>query len=297
MINYEDELEVVLWDSLKQQYNIKDNNSLFNYLKYRYFIIKKKNKINNIKKFIDFIFNELNISSYYYKGEKLNFVGDNNLTNIFNNWNKFNDNENQLLNITKNCNKQVNKLKNSINYEDYLLQSKLNALNSYYNLDCKTFIKVKINGFNQYNCDFIENDLSIKLNQLEDNSTTFITENDLEDYLITHLNLIENGLSYLSRQYVLDEGRIDILAKDKNDNIVIIEIKIDFDKKIIWQSLYYPIEIQKKYPNKNIRMLTIMPDYPNYLLEPLNKLNVEKFAYNIKVQSNKIIKLELRKVC
>lgn len=131
--------------------------------------------------------------------------------------------------------------------------------------------------------------------KVEDNSTTFIKENDLEDYLINHLNLIEDGLIYLSRQYELDEGKIDILAKDKNGDLVIIELKIEVDKRIIWQCLYYPIEIQKIYPNKNIRMMTIMPTYPNYILEPLNKLNVEKYAYNIVVENKKIKNIILRK--
>ena len=121
-----------------------------------------------------------------------------------------------------------------------------------------------------------------------------IKEKDLETYLINHLDLIEDGLTFQTRQYHLDEGIIDILAKDKDDNIVIIELKIEDDKKIIWQSMYYPKQIKKKF-NSKVRMITIMPFYPKYLLDILNDLNIEKFSYNIKISNNKIVDLTLKK--
>jgi len=56
-------------------------------------------------------------------------------------------------------------------------------------------------------------------------------ERDLEEYIIENLNQIESGLKLYSkegitgRQFNTDVGRIDILATDKNDNFVVIELK------------------------------------------------------------------------
>ena len=294
-MNYEDELEEILWNSLKEKFNIKDNYKLYEYILNRYFLIYNKNNINETKQFFSYIFNELNISKFEYKDCKLKFSGDNNLNNVLCNWelNYSNKIPNNLIqDISKISLTKVKNLKNNFEYKNYLLYFKLNELNKLFKVDIKNVSK--IDGFTQVNKLNLEDNLK-NLLKVEDNSTTFIKENDLEDYLINHLNLIEDGLIYLSRQYELDEGKIDILAKDKNGDLVIIELKIEVDKRIIWQCLYYPIEIQKIYPNKNIRMITIIPTYPNYILEPLNKLNIEKYAYDIVVENKKIKNIILRK--
>lgn len=299
-MNYEDELEVILWESLKNKFQIKKDDKLFLYLIFRYYIIENKNTIDNSKLFFEFIFKELSITSFNYKNEELSFVGnDNNLNHIFENW-KYNYNFESIIkkldkfnDISKYAINKSSKLKNSKSYKKYLLYFKLNKLNEMF--EVKNIKNIKIEGFKQL--DFLSLEQNLKQNlKSKDNTTTFISEDDLECYLIKHLDLIENGLVYIKNQYILDEGRIDILAKDINNNIVIIELKIEEDKKIFWQSLYYPMEIQKKFPNKNVRMIIIMPNYPKYLLEPLNKLNVEKFTYDIKVENEKIINLNLRKV-
>lgn len=58
--NYEDELEEILWNSLKEKFNIKDNYKLYEYILNRYFLIYNKNNINETKQFFSYIFNELN---------------------------------------------------------------------------------------------------------------------------------------------------------------------------------------------------------------------------------------------
>ena len=56
-------------------------------------------------------------------------------------------------------------------------------------------------------------------------------ERDLEEYILRNLNQIEDGLRLYSkkgirgRQLSTDVGRIDILAVDKNDDFVVIELK------------------------------------------------------------------------
>lgn len=43
-----------------------------------------------------------------------------------------------------------------------------------------------------------------------------LTEDILEDYLIRNLHLIEDGMQFISRQFTVENGRLDILARDKN---------------------------------------------------------------------------------
>jgi hypothetical protein len=50
-------------------------------------------------------------------------------------------------------------------------------------------------------------------------------ERDIEDFLVNNLGSIEPGLEFVSRQFVTDVGRIDILARDSSGNRVVIELK------------------------------------------------------------------------
>ena len=137
------------------------------------------------------------------------------------------------------------------------------------------------------------------LNVTKINSTSFknITEATLRDFLIKRLDLIEDGLELIEKEYVLKEGRVDILAKDKNENIVIIELKIENDKRLIWQCLYYPEEVKKKYPKRNVRMITIAPEYPDYLLGPLNHIeNIEKFKVSVVSTNGTLEEVKLDKL-
>ncbi|MBK9027608.1 MAG: DUF91 domain-containing protein [Propionivibrio sp.] len=56
--------------------------------------------------------------------------------------------------------------------------------------------------------------------------TSISLERDIEDHLIHNLEAIEKGLKFVSRQFVTDVGRIDILAEDKNGSRVVIEVKV-----------------------------------------------------------------------
>jgi hypothetical protein len=305
-INYEDELEEVLWKGLKRRFGL-DDDSLLPFIMERFFIFMeyKENPIKSYKYtdincqiFFDFIFNELNITSYEYKKCKIGFIPPiNNLKNILYSWhlNHTADVEQELIGISKYAKQKYSSImfgKNKNKEKQYLILFKLERLNELY--DVNEIKNITIKGFSQSINPSLEDEISWVLG--EDDVIEGVFENDLEDYIIQHLEDIEEGLTYMGRQIILDEGRIDILAKDANDGIVIIELKIKADKRIVWQCAYYPMEIQKRYPHKNIRMFVIMPNYPRHLLEPLRLFNVEKFAYNIKVSRNKIKKLEIRKV-
>lgn len=50
-------------------------------------------------------------------------------------------------------------------------------------------------------------------------------ERDLEDQILSHLELLEPGLTLVSRQESSEVGRIDLLARDSEGRTVIIELK------------------------------------------------------------------------
>jgi hypothetical protein len=55
--------------------------------------------------------------------------------------------------------------------------------------------------------------------------STISLERDLEDHLVRNLESLEPGLALLARQETIEVGRIDILARARNGDTVIIELK------------------------------------------------------------------------
>lgn len=56
--------------------------------------------------------------------------------------------------------------------------------------------------------------------------TSISLERDIEDHLISNLEVIEKGLKLVGRQVKIDVGRIDILAEDETKARVVIEVKV-----------------------------------------------------------------------
>ncbi|PFC97164.1 endonuclease NucS domain-containing protein [Bacillus cereus] len=97
-------------------------------------------------------------------------------------------------------------------------------------------------------------------------------ESFLEDFLVDHIEIIEEDMEFIERQYKIENGVIDILAKDKNGTLCIIELKVnESDKSIVWQSAYYPTCFHEE-----TRIITIAPKYNPKIYNALkNVKNVE----------------------
>jgi hypothetical protein len=80
----------------------------------------------------------------------------------------------------------------------------------------------------------------------EDTEQQFAVESDLRDFLANNLSIIEPGLRLYHEhdrdgvEYPVEDGRIDILAMDKDDRPVVIELKLSRGRnRTIGQILYY----------------------------------------------------------
>lgn len=320
MNNYESEIEELILDNLSFKYSINNKELLLRYLILRCCCCNKINKKIFEDILLDFILEELCIDILEYKNVKLNKISgfENSLKNII---------ESLLFRYTS---KKILTTNNVfISYRNYI-ESTLKIINDYtkkhliginspyvteiryyYNLtklnelfDIKEIKSTpKIKGFKYTNKYYEKIELETKYLRyvqavsFDTNDLTTITEEDFETYLYKHLFEIEEGLRPVSRQFALNDGKVDILAKDKNNVFVILELKTTNDKHLIWQALYYPDAFKEKTGNKEVRMITVCPSYPQFILKPLQKIkNIEMIEYELKIFNSKIENAKFKKI-
>lgn len=114
------------------------------------------------------------------------------------------------------------------------------------------------------------------LNDLRKTDSYKISETYLETKLIENIELVEKGMRFIDSQIQVEDGRIDILARDINGTLCIIELKVVDDcKELIFQCSYYPTQFSEK-----VRVITICPYYHRKIYKSLLNLGtVEMKAY------------------
>lgn len=95
----------------------------------------------------------------------------------------------------------------------------------------------------------------------------FAYENDLRNYLVRNLSIIEKGLKLYETQdgksgeeYTIPgtSRRIDILATDTQNNFVVIELKVSRGhEKVVGQALYYQSMIRNIFKQDKVRIIII----------------------------------------
>ena len=127
-----------------------------------------------------------------------------------------------------------------------------------------------------------ENKIKNKMKRFKDN----ISEKILENILMKNLDKIERGMQLITNQYTVNGGVIDILARDINNVLTVIELKVQSDcKDVIFQCLYYPSQF-----NEDVRMITIAPSYSLPIYKTLKRIsNVEVLSYYLDKKDNLLI--------
>ncbi len=112
-------------------------------------------------------------------------------------------------------------------------------------------------------------------------------ERDLEDYLSKNLDVIEDGLKLVERQKELPEvGRLDILARDRFGNLVVIELKAgQADEKAVGQLQAY-MEYLRELGYENIRGILIAASYTRkaiYAAKANKDIKLAKYKVEFKI--------------
>lgn len=192
------------------------------------------------------------------------------------------------------------KFRKSPHHKTYVMIHRLESLNEEFGVD--TIYSPGVEGFkmNSEHNDMrrsLEETLWAEIKSFEHEetyNTLHITENQLEDYLVKDLNILEDGLVYMGRQVEIPGGVIDILARDSEGTICILELKIKEDKSILWQSIHYPSEMKKRHGK--VRMMTIVPTYSKPIKDALDKMEyIERYSYEILVKNKTISDLLINK--
>lgn len=130
--------------------------------------------------------------------------------------------------------------------------------------------------------------------------TEFAYESDLRDFLAKNLTIIESGLRLYQDEGISGiefpvGGRfIDILAIDKQNNYVVVELKVSkgYDR-VIGQLLRYMawIEMHHAEPAQNVRGIIIAREISDDLHLATTKIpDVELFEYDLSVSLRKVNK-------
>lgn len=114
--------------------------------------------------------------------------------------------------------------------------------------------------------------------------TTFSFEKDLQEFISMNIGSIEDGLSLIDREYNTEIGKIDILAKDKQNNFVVIELKVGTAKReVLGQILSYMAAITQEKGTYDVRGIIIANDFDQGLkLAASQTPNIKLIKYRVR---------------
>jgi RecB family endonuclease NucS len=126
----------------------------------------------------------------------------------------------------------------------------------------------------------------------------FAYEDDLRNYLVKNLSVIEKGLKLYEAEGVDGEEfyvpgttrRIDILAVDKQNNYVIIELKVSRGyEKVVGQTLFYQSSIKTIFKQEKVRAIIVAREITTELKTATHFLpDFELFEYQLSLTLSKI---------
>ena len=126
----------------------------------------------------------------------------------------------------------------------------------------------------------------------------FAYENDLRNYLVRNLSVIEKGLKIYEVDGKTGEEfyvpgtsrRIDILAVDKQNKFVVIELKVSRGyEKVVGQTLFYQSSIKTIFKQDSVRGIIIAREITPELKTATQFLpDFELFEYQLSLTLNKV---------
>jgi len=125
---------------------------------------------------------------------------------------------------------------------------------------------------------------------------TLSLERDLQEYLCRDLTQLESGLrlfkeeGLIGREVSTEAGKIDILAKDSNNNLVVIELKASqASYGVLGQILSYIASIKKELKGENVRGIIIAEDFDKKLTLAVTEVsNVSLVKYKVNFDFEKV---------
>jgi hypothetical protein len=125
----------------------------------------------------------------------------------------------------------------------------------------------------------------------------FAAEADLRDFLAKNLDRVEEGLRLYEKddvrgvEFEIDDGRIDLLAVDKNDRLVVIELKVSRGRnKTLGQLLYYMGWVDAKLGRGPCRGIIIAREISEDLKLAVQwTTGVSLFSYTLSVTVDKVV--------
>lgn len=313
---YENEIENDLLSIIQEKYNLKSTEHSFDFLYLRYYLLYKKECFE--KDFVDMLLDLLHIDKtsnkftyketdvYFYQLQIIfsNYLHTRKMSSIGYlgkklNWQAYID---EVLHIaTQKGIKQSIPYKKNKHYSSFKTYFIIKEIESFFDVTYSTFkfpSYIKYTTINEIPLTFEEKQLQlIESIHFETTELIGLSEKDIEDFLVKNLNKLEPNLVYIDRQVKIEEGFLDILARDQNGEYVIIEVKICDDERLIWQCIYYPRQFKKEYHTNIVRMMTVAPYYGYKIKQALDEIGMkEVFQFTPLIKNGKLVDLSIQKI-
>ena len=121
---------------------------------------------------------------------------------------------------------------------------------------------------------------------LSTDEVTEIIEKDLENFIVKNTKLIGTNIKLVRRQMVIPNGRIDLMFEDKDENPIVVELKIEkIGRVAVNQIRRYMKWIEKETEKKPTGIIVckgVMPSFEEEFRK-LKNIKIYRYGWKLKV--------------